>query len=255
MSILILLILIVAALILVIFHYRRTGIVILSFSIVYIIAVGNGILPYILGKQIISTLYYTVLPQWKKNNGIILLGGGATKIDSLSKLNPLISSYSRILKAAQLYADCRKSGENCKIIVSGGDPDHLGTPEAVVYRDELIALGVHWEDIDIETKSLNTYQNAQYVQDLLKSKQNAFEQTYLVTSGFHLKRALLYFSSFQINPVGIASDFLTSRLGFIPTSFNFLIWDIMIHEILGIWRFHVYNYFGWNIKAEKPGSL
>lgn len=257
MSLLILFIFILATLFLVILHYHRTAITILCVSIVYIIAIGNGFIPCILGKQLLSPSYYTVLPEWKKNNGIILLGGGTAKLGAIPKLNPLplIASYSRIQKTAQLYYSCKKSSENCKIIVSGGDPCRIGSTEAVVYRDELIALGVNPNDIELETKSLNTFQNAKYVEALLKSQEIQFEQLYLVTSGFHLKRALLYFSYFKIMPMGVASDFLASKPGFIPTSYNFLVTDMMLHEILGIWRFHLYNFLGWNITAKVPGSL
>jgi hypothetical protein len=41
----------------------------------------------------------------------------------------------------------------------------------------------------------------------------------------------------------------------IPLSYNFLLTDLAIHEYVGVLRYFVYERMGWNVSAERPGSL
>src|SRR5436190_1127046 len=99
---------------------------------------------------------------------------------------------------------------------------------------------INWK----KTNSKNTYQNAKFSSYLLKKQYN--EQFFLVSSGLALKRALLYFSFFKIYPKPIASDFITIPITKYPLGYNFAMNDFAIHEYIGILRFHIYNFFGWN---------
>ena len=40
-----------------------------------------------------------------------------------------------------------------------------------------------------------------------------------------------------------------------PLSYNFLLADLAIHEYVGVLRYSVYQFMGWNVSAERPGSL
>lgn len=56
----------------------------------------------------------------------------------------------------------------------------------------------------LETRSQNTWQNAQYSADLLKS--HPVDQVFLVTSGLHPRRGVLYFARFGIHGQPVRAD-------------------------------------------------
>jgi uncharacterized SAM-binding protein YcdF (DUF218 family) len=81
------------------------------------------------------------------------------------------------------------------------------------------------------------------------------DQVFLVTSGIHLRRSLLYFGHFGIRGQPVRADFVSAMLSPIPLSYNFLLADLAIHEYVGVLRYYVYQFMGWNVSAERPGSL
>lgn len=141
----------------------------------------------------------------------------------------------------------------CSIIVSGGDAAEAGESEAVIYQKALIDLGVANSDIILEQKSKNTYQNAEFTSAILQN--HSFNQIILVTSGIHMQRALLYFSVFGVNPMPAPSDYLSSITSYFPLGYNFAMADFTLHEYVGVVRFHLYNFLGWNKRSTAPGSL
>ncbi|TLY48681.1 MAG: YdcF family protein [Gammaproteobacteria bacterium] len=226
------------------FNYKKTSLIAGSIIVLGYIVVGNGFLPaYLLYKL---QLPYSQLSSinWKKTNTIILLGAGTSKNPGTDKINPSILSFSRITQTAIIYRECKNNKRICHILISGGDPLNNGKSEANIYQESLISLGINPEDIELETQSKNTYQNAKFSSYLLKKQYN--EQFFLVSSGLALKRALLYFSFFKIYPKPIASDFITIPITKYPLGYNFAMNDFAIHEYIGILRFHIYNFFGWN---------
>lgn len=133
-------------------------------------------------------------------------------------------------------------------MITGGDPLQNGLSEAEVYKKELLALGMKDTDIETETQSRNTFENAKFTSAILK--QHNYDQIVLVTSAFHLKRSLLYFNFFDISAVPVFSDYLSATLVLLPNSYYFLIADFAIHEYIGIIRFYFYNWMGWNVKSK-----
>lgn len=219
-----------------------------SFALFF--TVGTGIVAAGLLKYLERPLYYSSDHiAWKKNNAIILLGSGTVSLPSTSEVKPSISSYSRIWKGASLYSMCKKTNNVCTIILSGGDTLKTGKSEAQTFKEELLDIGIRAQDIITESASLNTYKNAQMTSNIVKLQQ--FDNIFLVTSGIHIKRAQLYFSSFGVHTIPISADYLAPTLSFIPLGSNFAITDFALHEYIGIVRFYVYNYFGWNVRTSK----
>jgi uncharacterized SAM-binding protein YcdF (DUF218 family) len=208
---------------------------------------SSSLLSYLESYSIVSH------PIWKQHNAIILLGAGTVKLPDSNEIKPSIMAYSRIYEAARLYTSCKKTNTECKIITSGGDALGTGKSEAVIYQNELNAIGVNQSDIILEPNSMNTFKNAEFTSIIFKS--NKFDNVYLVTSGIHMKRALLYFSHFGINAIPAVSDYIPPKIFMIPLGFNFAITDFAIHEYLGILRFRIYNYLGLNTNPAKPGAL
>jgi uncharacterized SAM-binding protein YcdF (DUF218 family) len=207
-------------------QYIKTSIIIFIISFGCFITIGSGLLPFWL-----SSYFAMPLPavsstlDWKKKNAIVLLGTGTVTLSNYT-IQPSMTAFSRIYTAARLYLSCKKSKNQCTIVISGGDTLHTGAPEATVYRDALRRLNINSADIQLEQHSINTYQNAKLTSLILK-KEN-FDRVFLVTSGIHLKRAILYFSYFGIHTTPIAADFISPHLSIIPLGYNFTVTDFMI---------------------------
>lgn len=244
MSILFILIPLILGGIFILFKKFKTGIILNLFSVFLVFVIGAGVVPSFLLKNLQNDFTVTSQISWKNNNVIVLLGGGVVKNSITDTVTPGILAYSRIYETAKLYFLCVTQTAQCKIIVSGGDPQNKGVTEAEVYQNALLNLNVNADDIAVESESKNTYQNADYVSTILK--ENEFDQIILVTSAIHLKRALLYFSNFGVTSIPAPSDYLYPFIEFIPIAYNFVLTDFAVHEYFGIIRFHVYNMFGLN---------
>lgn len=252
MATLCILILLLIAALLFIAKRRRSGLTVLLFTILCFIGIGNGFVPALLLKQLQAPFLELSLPQWKSKNAIVLLGAGVVKLPGTKIIHPTIMAYSRINTAAFLYFNCISSHKKCEIIISGGDALKVGESEATVYQNALTDLGVNHSDILLESNSMNTYKNAEFTSAILNK--NEFDQVILVTSGIHLRRALLYFSHFGVYPKPACADYLVSRIGFLTLGYNFAMTDFAIHEYLGIARFHIYNFLGWNKEVSCAGA-
>lgn len=198
--------------------------------------IGNGVIPHILLSMLQSHQYFPEHHIWKTNNVLIVLGAGSTRRPNSTTVMPTFMAYSRVYKGATEYRLCTLTKAKCKVIVSGTDVNHAGMSEAGIYNNELTALGVKKKNIVLEEKSRNTFENARYTSNLLK--QMPTDEIVLITSGFHIKRALLYFSYFGIKPIPIASDYLAAKISWLPNSSNFVLMDLALHEYMGITKFY-----------------
>ncbi len=118
----------------------------------------------------------------------VVLGGGINEnvpdIDGKGTL----SAYAlpRVSTAYRLYMRDKKP-----IIFTGGKIFNRA-PEAEIAKRFLISLGVPPHHIITEEKSMDTYENAQYVKEIADKHQ--FKKIVLITSAFHMKRSYLLFS-------------------------------------------------------------
>jgi len=233
-------------------NYKKTCCVSLLVTIISFLGIGCGIFPSLTLSHLESANAVLIQPHWAKRNAIVILGAGSVMLPKINILKPTVLAYSRINETAKLYLSCKKTGNECNIIISGGDASKTGKPEAIIYQQELLDLGVKNSDVILEQYSMNTYKNAEFTSAILKSK--SFDKIFLVTSALHMKRALMYFSHFGINPIPAVADYIAPIILVIPIGYNFAISDFIMHEYVGIMRFHIYNYFGWNVKTSSPGA-
>ncbi len=144
---------------------------------------------------------------------IVVLGGGATRgtPDLGGEGNLSGGAANRLLTAVRLH---RATG--LPILFSGGQVFSDSGNEADIARRQLIALGVPEGDILVENRSLNTEQNAVYTAALLKS--SGLSHPVLVTSAFHLPRAIREFRLAGVEPEPFPTDYLASggRFAFYP---------------------------------------
>jgi uncharacterized SAM-binding protein YcdF (DUF218 family) len=235
------------------FRCVKSSVVMFMMAVVSFVSIGGGFLPHMLLNRLQKNYMPLENPIWQKQNAMILLGAGALHVPGENKIEPTMIAYSRIYEAARLYFSCKKKSAGCSVIVSGGDATAVGESEAVIYQKALLDLGVASSDIILEQKSRNTYQNAEFTDAILQKQ--SFNQVVLVTSGIHMERALLYFSAFGVKPTPAPSDYLSAITSYFPLGYNFAMADFALHEYLGVARFHLYNFLGWNKRNTAPGSL
>ena len=228
-------ILFLCAFLLIAFKYRITLII----AFVYIIAISSGLIPNLLLKPLQAPFVHLPAPQWKKNNAIILLGGGTVRLPNSNIYFPSALVYSRIYKTAELYFSCIKQ-HDCKIIISGGSIENTEKSEALVYERALMKLGISQDDFILEQNSTDTQTNAEFTKVILK--QSSFDQVVVVTSGIHLKRSLLWFSHFEIQAIPALADYSKPHLSMMSLGYNFALTDFALHEYLGIVEFYLYNF-------------
>jgi uncharacterized SAM-binding protein YcdF (DUF218 family) len=185
----------------------------------------------------------TVAPAtYAPHTAIVLLGTG-TIHDHDGKLVPPRDAYARIDKSAELYARCKQVSPVCHVIVSGGNPQEHEATEADTYLPYLLRDHVPRSDIILENRSLTTYENARNVGAILHD--GYYGSLILVTSAYHMPRALLNFHRFGMQPAPVVSNTRHAKLGFLPRGENFFDAEIALHELVGLAQFHVYREIGW----------
>ena len=145
-------------------------------------------------------------------DGIILLGG--FEVITVTSSRGYIETNTSGDRLAVIPILARRY-PNAKIIFTGGAwgtaPNIRPAGEAV--RRFLLDNGVKPERILIEQKSLNTWQNALYVRDLLEKQSRGRDQQtarhLLVTSAWHMPRAIGIFRKVGLNVTAWPVDFFT----------------------------------------------
>lgn len=166
---------------------------------------------------------------------IVLLGGGATMDTPNLDSHGHLSGYAanRLLTAAQLYHKYQ-----LPIIVSGGKVLETTGTEAEISRTLLLGLGVPDSKIIVENQSLNTTQNAEYSKKMLDTY--VFSQPVLVTSAFHMPRAVIQFQKVGVTVTPWPTDYqanVHSKLtwfDFVPASSALTNIALSIKEYLGL---------------------
>lgn len=160
-------------------------------------------------NSLVQSLEWQQIPQGAlpTADAIVVLGG-ATR----SKFPPrpsvdLSEAGDRILYGAQLY----REGKAPLIIASGGRIDWRGSgaAESADMAEILKTLGVPDSAILQDPTSLNTYQNAVNVQQILK--QQGIRRILLVTSAMHMPRSLAIFQRLGIDAIAAPTDFLVTQ--------------------------------------------
>lgn len=162
---------------------------------------------------------------------IVVLGGG-TYFNAIEYGGPTVghATLERLRYAAHLH---RLTGK--PILVSGGDPQDSGTPEAAQMKAALendFQVSVKWT----EETSNNTRQNAYNSFALLKKEE--ITQIYLVTHAWHMPRAAREFeqAGFKVIPAATAYT-IQHQIGileFIPSAGALQQSQLFLHEVIGM---------------------
>lgn len=172
---------------------------------------GITILFYLSSTLLVSNLLMHPLeneyrpPALIDGDVIIWLGGGATlatpNLHSKGHLSPIAAN--RLLTCIQLYHQL-----HLPIIVSGGQVYKTTGREARIAQKILLDVGVPNEKIFVEDHSLNTTENALNVKQILN--QHHFRQPILITSAFHLPRAVREFKKAGVVVMPYPADYHTN---------------------------------------------
>jgi len=140
-------------------------------------------------------------------DGIIVLGGGEELKQSISWNNTELGSAGDRYIAATILA---KQYADVPIIFSGGSGLLRTTTidnESNIARSLLLALGVEQQQLIIEGNSRNTYENFTLIAPLLPNRHG---QYLLVTSAFHMPRAVGIARQNMINVIPYPVDYRSS---------------------------------------------
>jgi uncharacterized SAM-binding protein YcdF (DUF218 family) len=150
---------------------------------------------------------YTVpaMDDLRTSDAYVVLGGGVNRksVDIFGKGTLSSASTARLVAAFRLYRMARRP-----IIISGGPAYPSEVPESEVGKRFLVKLGVRNDHIMTETRSRDTQENAIFTKELCAGK--GIRKIVLVTSAYHLERAILLFRPFFSDVIPCPSDLRTS---------------------------------------------
>jgi uncharacterized SAM-binding protein YcdF (DUF218 family) len=169
-------------------------------------------------------------PQAQAAQAVVVLAAGKYRDapeyagDTLNRL-----ALERARYAARLH---RITGK--PILVSGGNPGG-GLPEALAMKEALerdFRVQVRW----VETRSINTYENARLSRDILARA--GIRKIYLVTHAWHLPRAAAAFrhAGFEVVPAGTVFTTAgeTGLMDYLPQAKGLRNAYLAMHEAVGL---------------------
>jgi len=130
-------------------------------------------------------------------------GGGGATLDTPNlngKGHLSGSAANRLLTCIQLYHKLK-----VPIIVSGGQAGADQGREAEIARRILLDAGIPEDQILVETESRNTIENARFVKKIL-DRYDCYDPI-LVTSAFHMDRAVRAFTKVRVGVVPYPTDY------------------------------------------------
>lgn len=140
-------------------------------------------------------------------DAIVVLGGGTKPAFPPRPAVDVGEGGDRVLYGAQLY----REGKAPLVIASGGRVDWRGggPSESADMAEILKSVGVPSSAILQDATSLNTYQNAVNVRQIMK--QRGIRRVLLVTSAIHMPRSLQIFRRQGIEVIPAPTDFLVTQ--------------------------------------------
>lgn len=175
---------------------------------------------------------------------VAIVLGGVAGIDKAHMQLHFYENAERIFNVLPLYFEGRVK----KILLSGGSGRLFSREEeATILQDYLLQIGVKKEDLIIENKSRNTFENALFSTQKLKEEQIS-GPILLSTSATHMKRSYLCFKKqgLEVEPFPV-DHVIEERIFhfdtlFLPKSSILNKWYWLLHEWVGI---VVYSLMGY----------
>jgi uncharacterized SAM-binding protein YcdF (DUF218 family) len=140
--------------------------------------------------------------------GIIVLGGGLDGDGPPEEPVRITEGGSRLIRGLALARQL----PGARLIYAGGvaSLDGEGHPEALGAAEIVAMLGIDYVRVESETESRNTAENAAAVAGMLGADSD--RAWLLVTSGFHMPRALGCFRKAGVNVIAAPADYRANGL-------------------------------------------
>ncbi|MGB8698682.1 MAG: YdcF family protein [Thermosynechococcaceae cyanobacterium] len=195
-------------------------------------------------------LQYRPVDPLPKAAAIVVLGG-STRPPIPPRTWPEVNEGGdRVLYGARLY----RAGKAPQVILSGGRIAWEGSnpPEAQDMKTMMIFMGVPEQALRLDSTSLNTYQNAVNVKQIL-TQAHIDGPILLVTSAIHMPRSMAIFKKQGIQAIAAPTDYLFDEesstegvldfiLQVVPDAEALFRTTIALKEYVGMW---VYRLQGW----------
>jgi uncharacterized SAM-binding protein YcdF (DUF218 family) len=144
----------------------------------------------------IYSVFLMIIPRSKDFDYVIIHGAGLIDGDKVSRL-----LKERLDKAILVY---RKDPSPTKLIPSGGKGSDEKLSEAEAMKKYLLEQGIPESDIIMEDQSATTLENLRFSKNIIESREGR-KYTALVTSNYHVYRALRYCRKVGLKCKGIGS--------------------------------------------------
>ncbi|MGM0439275.1 MAG: YdcF family protein [Patescibacteria group bacterium] len=157
---------------------------------------------------------------------IVVLSGGAK---------------SDVLRSSEVLRISNLKDHSPTLIISGTEAIDQDRNSFSAVEAFFINRGIPDKNIYVEDQSNNTRENAKQVVEEVGE-----EPFFLVTSAYHMKRAVMEFEKLGANPIPAPTDFRKRRetyyfSDYIPSSENLRKSDLALHEHLGILYYRLFD--------------
>jgi uncharacterized SAM-binding protein YcdF (DUF218 family) len=227
---------VIGAMLLARFGWRRLARRIVIVAAATFAVIGFTQLPDLLAYRLETAVPPAELPE--NPAGIVVLGGGLAANAQAGTGYHLGESADRLVKGLEL----RRRFPDARFIYSGGlgSPLRPGAPEAGAAQAMTEALYGDMRGLELEPNARNTWQNAQFVAQMAGGGSGIW---ILVTSGFHMPRALGAFRKSGMTVVPVATDFRADEITFPyltgESSYQFLKFSLVVRELIGLVAYRV----------------
>jgi uncharacterized SAM-binding protein YcdF (DUF218 family) len=224
---------------LLIFRWRRLGVALAALSIVLLAICGWSPI----GALALAPLEnrFAIPDISQPPTGIIMLGGAVDiHLTADRKMVAMNDGAERLTETAALS----RRFPTARIFLSGGlghiNEDTTVPSESAVAKELLLSVGIAAERISMEEKSRTTCENAQETVKALSPKPG--EKWLLVTSAWHMPRAVACFRSEKFEVIPYPVDYRTRknerwRLVNKSSSVGLEDIDIAVHEWVGLFAY------------------
>ncbi|WP_258104744.1 YdcF family protein [Marinoscillum sp. MHG1-6] len=151
----------------------------------------------------------------------------------------------RITEAITLYHD----GLIARVLVTGGISviKKERTPESEALLPLLHASKIEQSDLFIEKQARNSYENARFTKDFLVHENLQDRRALLITSAYHMKRAMACFKKQGLDVIAYPVDYRSGPVDFdiqwiLPSAIALNNWRILFKEWVGYVTYKLLGY-------------
>jgi uncharacterized SAM-binding protein YcdF (DUF218 family) len=217
---------------------------IVALLIVFVSIVGGTPFSDTLLRTLEQPYYHQDWNALPKADAVVLLGGNLSGSALEKEQFNASANFDRVLVALELLRD-----KKAPVLVIGGITSPVGN-ERLTEGQLLKKWFERWSLTPAEVIPLGelkiTRDEARQTGEIAKKR--GWKKILLVTSAYHMDRALLIFAETGLEILPVACDFRTAPkesgerpLFAIPSSFGFEHLEIYLHETIGLWAFKLFG--------------